>query len=56
LELRERLREYGYLADKGLSTAIFLALKLGRPLFLEGGSLRALCTESGSARLLDSGQ
>jgi MoxR-like ATPase len=35
-ELRERLREGGYLADEGLSTAIFLALKLGRPLFLEG--------------------
>ncbi len=35
-ELRERLREEGYLADEGLSTAIFLALKLGRPLFLEG--------------------
>ena len=36
LELRERLRGEGYLADEGLSTAIFLALKLGRPLFLEG--------------------
>jgi MoxR-like ATPase len=36
LELRERLREDNYLADEGLSTAIFLALKLGRPLFLEG--------------------
>ena len=35
-ELRERLREADYLADEGLSTAIFLALKLGRPLFLEG--------------------
>ena len=35
-ELRERLQEEGYLADEGLSTAIFLALKLGRPLFLEG--------------------
>ena len=35
-ELRERLWEDGYLADEGLSTAIFLALKLGRPLFLEG--------------------
>jgi MoxR-like ATPase len=36
LELRERLREDNYLADEGLATAIFLALKLGRPLFLEG--------------------
>jgi hypothetical protein len=33
-ELSERLREGDYLADEGLSTAIFLALKLGRPLFL----------------------
>jgi MoxR-like ATPase len=30
------LREHDYLADEGLSTAIFLSLKLGRPLFLEG--------------------
>jgi MoxR-like ATPase len=36
LELQERLREHSYLADEGLATAIFLALKLGRPLFLEG--------------------
>ncbi len=30
------LQNESYLADQGLSTAIFLALKLGRPLFLEG--------------------
>lgn len=35
-ELREALQKDGYLSDEGLSTAIFLALKLGRPLFLEG--------------------
>jgi MoxR-like ATPase len=35
-DLGGRLREEDYLADEGLSTAIFLALKLGRPLFLEG--------------------
>ena len=35
-EFQERLQEDGYLAGEGLSTAIFLALKLGRPLFLEG--------------------
>jgi MoxR-like ATPase len=35
-ELEVRLREHDYLADEGLSTAIFLSLKLGRPLFLEG--------------------
>ena len=32
---QDLLRE-GYLADEGLATAIFLALRLGRPLFLEG--------------------
>jgi MoxR-like ATPase len=31
-EFRDRL----YIADRGLATSIFLALKLGRPLFLEG--------------------
>ncbi len=35
-EFQQRLREDDYLAGEGLSTAIFLALKLGRPLFLEG--------------------
>ena len=35
-DLTERLKENDYLADEGLATAIFLALKLGRPLFLEG--------------------
>ena len=35
-DLQGRLRESDYLADEGLATAIFLALKLGRPLFLEG--------------------
>ncbi|MGI8649800.1 MAG: AAA family ATPase [Rubrobacter sp.] len=35
-DLQEKLREFDYLSEDGLSTAIFLALKLGRPLFLEG--------------------
>jgi len=35
-ELQIQLREQLYLADRGLATAIFLALKLPRPLFLEG--------------------
>jgi MoxR-like ATPase len=35
-ELQSRLRDELYIADRGLATAIFLALKLGRPLFLEG--------------------
>ncbi len=35
-DLQKRLRDESYLANEGLSTAVFLALKLGRPLFLEG--------------------
>ena len=35
-EVSEALASHGYLADDGLATAIFLALKLHRPLFLEG--------------------
>jgi MoxR-like ATPase len=34
--LQEALRERKYFAGRGLATAIFLSLKLGRPLFLEG--------------------
>ena len=30
------LAQADYLADRSLATAVFLALKLGRPLFLEG--------------------
>jgi MoxR-like ATPase len=35
-ELQAALRGQLYIADRGLATSIFLALKLGRPLFLEG--------------------
>ena len=35
-ELQSALRDWLYIADRGLSTAIFLGLKLNRPLFLEG--------------------
>ncbi|MFQ5410336.1 MAG: AAA family ATPase [Anaerolineales bacterium] len=35
-ELQAALREQLYVADRGLATAIYLALKLQRPLFLEG--------------------
>jgi MoxR-like ATPase len=35
-DLARRLAATGYLADDGLATAAFLALRLGRPLFLEG--------------------
>jgi MoxR-like ATPase len=32
----QRLDEVGYLADEGVATAVFLALRMGRPLFVEG--------------------
>src|SRR6185295_5860709 len=34
--LQTALREQQYVADRGLATALYLALKLRRPLFLEG--------------------
>jgi len=35
-QLQEALRRRNYVADRGLATAAYLALKLPRPLFLEG--------------------
>jgi MoxR-like ATPase len=35
-ELQARLLEHAYVADLGLATSLFLALRLQRPLFLEG--------------------
>ncbi len=35
-DVAQALASHGYLADEGLATAIFLALALKRPLFLEG--------------------
>jgi MoxR-like ATPase len=35
-ELQQALAEYSYMADRGLAVSIFLALRLRRPLFLEG--------------------
>jgi len=35
-ELTQRLREGGYLADRGLATSVLLSLSLRRPLLLEG--------------------
>jgi MoxR-like ATPase len=35
-ELNGILREHGYLADRGLNTALFVALSLKRPILLEG--------------------
>lgn len=34
--LKETLRQHGYLADRGLATAIYLSLALEKPLLLEG--------------------
>jgi MoxR-like ATPase len=36
LECQASLRDHAYLADRGLATAVFLSLSLGRPLLLEG--------------------
>jgi MoxR-like ATPase len=35
-ELERRLAEQGYLADRGLATVVTLAMRLGKPLLLEG--------------------
>src|ERR1700739_5111516 len=35
-ELTETLRQGGYLADRGLATALFVAMSLDRPILLEG--------------------
>jgi MoxR-like ATPase len=35
-EVARRLDEVGYLADDGVATAAYLALRMGRPLFVEG--------------------
>ncbi len=35
-DLQTALRDHHYIADRSLATSIFLALKLGKPLFLEG--------------------
>ena len=35
-DLQQRLADHAYVADRGLAVSLFLALRLGRPLFLEG--------------------
>jgi len=35
-DVERRLREQRYIGDRGLATSIFLALKLQKPLFIEG--------------------
>ncbi len=54
-ELAQALAATGYLADEGLATAGYLALRLGRPLFLEGDAgvgktafAQALATATGA--------
>jgi MoxR-like ATPase len=57
-DLAARLEDVGYLADEGLATAAFLALRMGRPLFLEGEagvgktSLARALAEVASAELI----
>ena len=34
--VQQALLEHYYVADRGLATAIYLSIKLGKPLFLEG--------------------
>ena len=35
-EVQQGLLDQRYLTDRGLATVVYLALKLGKPLFLEG--------------------
>jgi MoxR-like ATPase len=35
-DVQQALQQQSYIAERGLATAIFLCLKMGRPLFLEG--------------------
>ena len=35
-DLQQSLSQYDYIAERGLAVAIYLALKTGKPLFLEG--------------------
>ena len=35
-DLQQRLAEQHYVSDRGLAVSLFIALRLGRPLFLEG--------------------
>src|SRR5690349_23600702 len=36
--IQDRFRDRDYVCDRSLATAVFLGLKLGRPLLLEGGA------------------
>jgi MoxR-like ATPase len=55
-DLQQRLEEQRYIADRGLAVSLFLAMRLRRPLFLEGEAgvgktaLAGATTDSTSAR------
>ena len=44
--LQGALNSHGYIADKGLATALFIAMKLPQPLLLEGLSRLSLTNTS----------
>jgi MoxR-like ATPase len=55
-DIEQRLAGEHYVADRGLAISLFLALKLGRPLFLEGEAgvgKTALATAIAGALALD---
>jgi len=53
-DLQERLLQQEYVADHGVAVSLFLALKLGRPLFLEGeAGVGKTSLATAAARTLD---
>jgi MoxR-like ATPase len=53
-ELRKRLLSQEYVADEGVAVSLFLALRLGRPLFLEGeAGVGKTSLATAAARMLD---
>src|SRR6266851_4379249 len=50
-DVERRLRERRYIGDRGLATSIFLALKLEKPLFIEGEAAKVMA-EVLDARLI----
>ena len=53
-ELQDRLLSQDYVADEGVAVSLFLALRLGRPLFLEGeAGVGKTSLATAAARMLD---
>jgi MoxR-like ATPase len=53
-ELQKRLLSQEYVADEGVAVSLFLALRLGRPLFLEGeAGVGKTSLATAAARMLD---